>query len=85
MFLELVALIPVLLVAAWILFVTVERRTVGASSLGGLRGERLLFPTLPSLRPRPRPPSGPGPGQSRHQTDEPPAPEAVALEGGPVS
>ncbi|HMC79365.1 MAG TPA: acyltransferase [Acidimicrobiia bacterium] len=84
-FLELVALIPVLLVAAWILFVTVERRTVGASSLGGLRGERLLFPTLPSLRPRPRPPSGPGPGQSRHQTDEPPAPEAVALEGRPVS
>jgi len=44
-FVELLLATPVVLAAAWVLFVTVERRSIGVASTEGLPGRSILFPT----------------------------------------
>ena len=64
-FIELLLLLPVILGAAWLLFVTVERRSLSRASLAGLPGLRLLFPGRddePGAPPPLTPPKGPSLG-----------------------
>lgn len=61
LFWELVAGLPVVLAVAWLLFVTVERRSLVAGSRWELPGGWLLSPTLPWQRPTQRRAAGENP------------------------